>query len=101
MLARSGNDTFAGRQLFDDALGRMQKNDPVSTEAIRSQFAYWDDIAVVHNGVRTVSGGHGFAGIEGDADLAAGAGAGTGVDMRFETEFKSAEEYRKEYDLVV
>ena len=58
------NDTFGwGVVLSDDALGRMQKNDPVSTEAIRSQFAYWDDIAVVHNGVRTVSGGHGFAGI--------------------------------------
>ena len=58
------NDTFGwGVVLSDDALGRMQKNDPVSTEAIRSQFAYWDDIAVIHDGVRTVSGGHGFAGI--------------------------------------
>ena len=58
------NDTFGwGVVLSDDALTRMQKNDPKSTEAIRSHFAYWDDIAVVHNGVRNVSGGHGFAGI--------------------------------------
>ena len=58
------NDTFGwGVVLSDDALGRMQKNDPVSAEAIRASFAYWDDIAVVHDGVRTVSGGHGFAGI--------------------------------------
>ena len=57
------NDTFGwGVVLSDDALSRMQKNDPKSTDAIRSHFAYWDDIAVVHNGQRTVSGGHGFAG---------------------------------------
>lgn len=98
------NDTFGwGVVLSDDALGRMQKNDPVSTEAIRSQFAYWDDIAVVHNGVRTVSGGHGFAGIGRKAMLILlqARARELGVDMRFETEFKSAEEYRKEYDLVV
>ena len=70
------NDTFGwGVVLSDDALGRMQKNDPVSTEAIRSQFSYWDDIATVHNGVRNVSGGHGFAGI-GRKDTVITAGAG-------------------------
>ncbi len=98
------NDTFGwGVVLSDDALGRMQKNDPVSTEAIRSQFAYWDDIAVVHDGVRTVSGGHGFAGIGRKAMLVLlqARARELGVDMRFETEFRSAEEYRKDYDLVV
>ncbi|OYU40242.1 MAG: oxidoreductase [Pseudorhodobacter sp. PARRP1] len=98
------NDTFGwGVVLSDDALGRMQKNDPVSTDAIRSQFAYWDDIAVVHNGVRTVSGGHGFAGIGRKAllILLQARARELGVDLRFETEFKSAEEYRREYDLVV
>ena len=58
------NDTFGwGVVLSDDALGRMQKNDPKSTDAIRSKFAYWDDIAVVRGTERPVSGGHGFAGI--------------------------------------
>ena len=58
------NDTFGwGVVLSDDALGRMQKNDPKSTDAIRSKFAYWDDIAVVRGTERSVSGGHGFAGI--------------------------------------
>ena len=58
------NDTFGwGVVLSDDALSRMQKNDTTSTNAIRGNFAYWDDIAVVHRGKRTVSGGHGFAGI--------------------------------------
>ena len=98
------NDTFGwGVVLSDDALGRMQNNDPVSTEAIRSHFAYWDDIAVVHDGVRTVSGGHGFAGIgrKQMLTLLQERARELGVDLRFETAFKSAEDYRKEYDLVV
>jgi anthraniloyl-CoA monooxygenase len=98
------NDTFGwGVVLSDDALEQMQKNDPKSTEAIRSHFAYWDDIAVVHKGVRTVSGGHGFAGIgrKQMLILLQQRARELGVEMRFETEFKSAEEYRRDYDLVV
>ena len=98
------NDTFGwGVVLSDDALSRMQKNDPQSTQAIRDHFAYWDDIAVVHDGARTVSGGHGFAGIGRKAMLVLlqARARELGVDMRFETEFKSAEEYRKDYDIVV
>lgn len=98
------NDTFGwGVVLSDDALGKMERNDPESTASIRDNFAYWDDIAVIHGGVRTVSGGHGFAGIgrmkmllllqERAREL--------GVNMQFETEFTSAEAYRSDYDLVV
>lgn len=98
------NDTFGwGVVLSDDALGRMQKNDPQSTEAIRSNFAYWDDIAVIHDGVRTVSGGHGFAGIGRKTMLVLlqARARELGVDLQFETEFRTAEDYRKDYDLVV
>ena len=98
------NDTFGwGVVLSDEALAGMQKNDPTSTEAIRANFAYWDDLAVIHDGVRTVSGGHGFAGIGRRALLVLlqARARELGVDLRFETEFKSAEEYRKDYDLVV
>ncbi|NBZ86363.1 bifunctional salicylyl-CoA 5-hydroxylase/oxidoreductase [Stagnihabitans tardus] len=98
------NDTFGwGVVLSDDALSRMTKNDPVSAQAIRDHFAYWDDIAVVHDGVRTVSGGHGFAGIgrKQMLILLQARARELGVDMRFETEFKSAEDYRRDYDLVV
>jgi anthraniloyl-CoA monooxygenase len=98
------NDTFGwGVVLSDDALARMQKNDPKSTDAIRSHFAYWDDIAVVHDGHRTVSGGHGFAGIGRKQMLVLlqERARELGVDLRFETEFKSADDYRKDYDLVV
>ncbi|EKE43182.1 hypothetical protein OCGS_2773 [Oceaniovalibus guishaninsula JLT2003] len=97
-------DTFGwGVVLSDDALGRMQTNDPVSTEAIRASFSYWDDIAVVKDGVRTVSGGHGFAGIgrKRMLTLLQDRAAELGVDLRFETEFDSTEAYRRDHDLVV
>ena len=98
------NDTFGwGVVLSDDALDQMQENDPQSTEAIRNCFAYWDDIAVEHNGDRTVSGGHGFAGIgrKQMLILLQARARELGVNMQFETIFKSAEEYRKDYDIVV
>jgi len=98
------NDTFGwGVVLSDDALSKMQVNDPKSTDAIRDHFAYWDDIAVVHGGVRTVSGGHGFAGIgrKQMLILLQERARELGVDMRFETEFESAESYRLEYHVVV
>jgi anthraniloyl-CoA monooxygenase len=98
------NDTFGwGVVLSDDALGNLEANDPVSAATIRANFAYWDDIAVVHDGHRTVSGGHGFAGIgrmklltimqERAREL--------GVDLRFETEVGPVEDYARDYDLVV
>jgi anthraniloyl-CoA monooxygenase len=98
------DDTFGwGVVLSDDAMARMKKNDPQSYQAIKGSFAYWDDIAVVHKGERQVSGGHGFAGIgrmrmlmilqERAREL--------GVNLMFQTEFKTAEEYRRDYDLVV
>jgi anthraniloyl-CoA monooxygenase len=98
------NDTFGwGVVLSDDALSKMQVNDPKSTDAIRDHFAYWDDIAVVHQGVRTVSGGHGFAGIgrKQMLILLQERARELGVDLRFETEFDSAESYRQDYDVVV
>ena len=98
------NDTFGwGVVLSDDALERMQRNDPKSTQAIRDHFIYWDDIAVIREGRRDVSGGHGFAGIGRKQMLVLlqERARELGVEMRFETEFGSAEDYRKDYDLVV
>ena len=98
------NDTFGwGVVLSDDALDNMVENDPVSAAAIREEFAYWDDIAVHHKGHRTVSGGHGFAGIGRMQMLTIlqARARELGVDMRFENEFKSASEYKEDYDLVV
>ncbi len=98
------DDTFGwGVVLSDDALERMVKNDPVSASAIRDNFAYWDDIAVHHKGQRTVSGGHGFAGIgrKQMLILLQARARELGVNMQFETEFKSAAHYKEDYDLVV
>ncbi len=98
------NDTFGwGVVLSDEALERMQENDPKSTDAIRDHFIYWDDIAVEHKGRRTVSTGHGFAGIgrRQMLILLQQRARELGVEMRFETRFDSAESYRRDYDLVV
>ncbi|UWR94955.1 bifunctional salicylyl-CoA 5-hydroxylase/oxidoreductase [Phaeobacter inhibens] len=98
------DDTFGwGVVLSDDALENLTTNDPVSAGQIRDKFAYWDDIAVVHGGVRTVSGGHGFAGIGRKAMLVIlqERARELGVDLQFETEVGPAASYQAEYDLVV
>ena len=58
------DDTFGwGVVLSAETLDNLTANDPVSATWIKRHFAYWDDIAVIHGGVRTVSTGHGFCGI--------------------------------------
>ncbi|WP_028670572.1 bifunctional salicylyl-CoA 5-hydroxylase/oxidoreductase [Saccharospirillum impatiens] len=98
------DDTFGwGVVLSDETLDNLAQNDPVSAERIREHFAYWDDIAVVHNGVRTTSTGHGFCGIgrmqllillqERAREL--------GITLLFETPFDDIDAYVRDYDLVV
>ena len=98
------DDTFGwGVVLSDETLDNLAENDAKSAAAIREHFAYWDDIAVIHKGVRTVSTGHGFCGIgrmrlllllqERAREL--------GVDLRFQTDVDSAENLMGEYDLVI
>ena len=58
------DDTFGwGVVLSEETLGNLAANDRASAEAIRADFAYWDDIAVVRGENRIVSTGHGFCGI--------------------------------------
>lgn len=98
------DDTFGwGVVLSDETLDNLKDNDPVSADTIKEHFAYWDDIAVHHNGQKMLSTGHGFCGIgrkqlliilqERAREL--------GVDLRFETEVQSAASYAAEYDIVV
>ena len=48
------DDTFGwGVVLSAETLDNLTRNDPVSAVWIRRYFAYWDDIAVIHKGVRT------------------------------------------------
>ncbi len=100
------DDTFGwGVVLSDETLDNLKENDPVSSERIREHFAYWDDIAVVHDGVRTVSTGHGFCGLGRHKMLLLlqERARELGVDMRFEQEFEDGdiERFMQEYDLVV
>ncbi len=98
------DDTFGwGVVLSDETLDNLAANDAKSAAAIREHFAYWDDIAVVHKGVRTLSTGHGFCGIgrmrlllllqERAREL--------GVALRFETEADDHAALMASYDLVV
>lgn len=98
------DDTFGwGVVLSDDALDNLSQNDPESAQAIKESFAYWDDIAVVQEGVRTVSQGHGFAGIGRKRMLLIlqERARALGVDLQFETRTKPASAYQKDYDVVV
>ncbi len=105
VIERNAEDnTFGwGVVLSDDALASLERNDPVSAATIREHFAYWDDIALVHQGRRTVSTGHGFAGIGRMTLLQTliGRARELGVDLRFETPIGSVEECRSDYDVVV
>ncbi len=98
------DDTFGwGVVLSDETLDNLAENDPKSAAAIREHFAYWDDIAVIHKGVRTVSTGHGFCGIgrkqlltllqERAGELA--------IDIRFQTEIPDPRPLMESHDLVI
>ncbi|MEE4120840.1 MAG: bifunctional salicylyl-CoA 5-hydroxylase/oxidoreductase [Paracoccaceae bacterium] len=98
------DDTFGwGVVLSDETLQNLAQNDARSAEMIHAHFAYWDDIAVHHGGVRTVSTGHGFCGIGRKKllELLQERARELGVDMRFETEVDDIERLMAENDLVV
>ncbi|MBL4740163.1 MAG: bifunctional salicylyl-CoA 5-hydroxylase/oxidoreductase [Sneathiella sp.] len=98
------DDTFGwGVVLSDETLDNLHDNDPISAAAIREHFAYWDDIAVVHNGVRTLSTGHGFCGIGRKKllTLLQARAIELGVELQFETEAGPIDHYMANYDLVI
>jgi anthraniloyl-CoA monooxygenase len=97
------DDTFGwGVVLSEDTLANLDANDPVSAQAIRSSFVYWDDIAVHYRGAVMRSGGHGFSGIGRQRllNILQQRARELGVDLRFETEAQGLEAY-KDYDLIV
>ncbi len=98
------DDTFGwGVVLSDETLDNLQLNDPVSAERIREHFAYWDDIAVHHQGVKTVSSGHGFCGIGRKQLLLLlqDRAKELGVTLIFERDIDDIDALMAEYDLVV
>jgi anthraniloyl-CoA monooxygenase len=98
------DDTFGwGVVLSDETLTNLAANDAASAAAIRSHFAYWDDIAVHFKGTKTVSTGHGFCGIGRKQLLLLlqARARDLGVELRFETNVENICKYAEEYDLVV
>ena len=98
------DDTFGWGVVFsDEALDNLAANDAVSAEAIRRNFAYWDNIAVHFRGRCIVSTGHGFCGIGRKQLLLLlqQRARELNVNLRFETEIDRAAEFSRSHDLVV
>ena len=97
-------DTFGwGVVLSDETLDNLENNDPVSAKDIRKNFAYWDDIALHHQGKKTLSTGHGFCGIGRHKLLLIlqKRAIELGINLNFETEAEAAANYMEKYDIVV
>lgn len=98
------NDTFGwGVVLSDETLSNLENNDTVSAKYIRENFAYWDDIALHHQGKKMLSTGHGFCGIGRKKLLIIlqKRALELGIKLNFESEAETAASYMKQYDLVV
>jgi anthraniloyl-CoA monooxygenase len=96
------DDTFGfGVVLSDETLGGIEHADPVVYEAMQSDFVRWDDIDIVHRGVRHTSGGHGFAalGRKRLLEILHSRCRALGVDLRFRTEAPSG--LSQSHDLVI
>ncbi|MFE6890975.1 bifunctional salicylyl-CoA 5-hydroxylase/oxidoreductase [Streptomyces sp. NPDC057694] len=98
------HDTFGfGVVLSDETLGGIEHADPVVYTALRDEFVRWDDIDIVHRGVRHTSGGHGFAalGRRRLLEILQSRCRQLGVELRFRTQAPPLDRLRAEYDLVV
>ncbi|MBL8581789.1 MAG: bifunctional salicylyl-CoA 5-hydroxylase/oxidoreductase, partial [Rhizobiaceae bacterium] len=98
------DDTFGwGVVLSAETLDNLNANDPVSATWIKRHFAYWDDIAVIHDGVRIVSTGHGFCGIGRKRllELLQRRARSLDIELKFQSEFDDPRPFMETHDLVV
>jgi anthraniloyl-CoA monooxygenase len=98
------DDTFGWGVVFSDqTVENLMANDPVSGEAIRDEFAHWDDIEVHIHGATIRSSGHGFIGIGRKRLLAIlqNRARGLGVHLHFEHEASPRLEDWAAFDLVI
>ncbi|MGC3000552.1 bifunctional salicylyl-CoA 5-hydroxylase/oxidoreductase [Streptomyces sp. G35A] len=98
------DDTFGfGVVLSDETLGGIEHADPVVHAALRRDFVRWDDIDIVHRGVRHTSGGHGFAALGRRRLLRIlhERCRSLGVELRFRTEAPDPARLAETHDLVV
>ncbi|MEA5358835.1 bifunctional salicylyl-CoA 5-hydroxylase/oxidoreductase [Amycolatopsis sp., V23-08] len=95
------DDTFGFGVVFsDETLGGIEHADAAVHEAMRAEFARWDDIDVHYRGTVTTSGGHGFAAMSRKRLLGIlqNRCAELGVELRFREE---APADLSGYDLVI
>ncbi|MEU9136844.1 bifunctional salicylyl-CoA 5-hydroxylase/oxidoreductase [Streptomyces sp. NPDC048404] len=100
----AADDTFGfGVVLSDETLGGIEHADPVVYAALQAEFVRWDDIDIVHRGVRHTSGGHGFAalGRRRLLEILHERCRSLGVDLRFSAEAPPVDELMATHDLVV
>jgi anthraniloyl-CoA monooxygenase len=98
------DDTFGfGVVLSDETLGGIEHADPVVYESMQADFVRWDDIDIVHRGVRHTSGGHGFAalGRRRLLEILHDRCRSLGVELRFHTEAPYPAWLAETYDLVI
>jgi anthraniloyl-CoA monooxygenase len=90
-----------GVVLSDETLGGIEHADPQVYDALQRHFTRWDDIDIVHRGVRHTSGGHGFAalGRKRLLDILHTRCRELGVDLRFRAE--APEDLPHTHDLVI
>ncbi|MEH0575022.1 bifunctional salicylyl-CoA 5-hydroxylase/oxidoreductase [Streptomyces sp. B21-108] len=98
------DDTFGfGVVLSDETLGGIEHADPQVYTALQRDFIRWDDIDIVHRGIRHTSRGHGFAalGRKRLLQILHERCRFLGVDLRFRTEAPHPARLTQEYDLVI
>ncbi|HEV7975194.1 bifunctional salicylyl-CoA 5-hydroxylase/oxidoreductase [Amycolatopsis sp.] len=100
----SPDDTFGFGVVFsDETLGGIEHADTGIFDAMRHEFARWDDIDVHYRGTTFTSGGHGFAAMSRKRllNILQERCAELGVDVRFRTEAPDVAVLSAEYDLVI
>ncbi|GAB1338388.1 bifunctional salicylyl-CoA 5-hydroxylase/oxidoreductase [Streptomyces sp. E-15] len=98
------DETFGfGVVLSDETLGGIEHADPAVHAALRRDFVRWDDIDIVHRGVRHRSGGHGFAALGRHRllEILHDRCRSLGVELRFSTEAPDAGRLAADHDLVI
>jgi len=98
------DDTFGWGVVFsEETLSHFGEADRESYDAIRGAFSYWDDIETHYGGTCVTSTGHGFCGMSRKRllNILQDRCRALGVELTFEREVKSAEEFRRSADLVV
>ncbi len=98
------DDTFGWGVVFsEETLSHFGDADRESYDAIRAAFAYWDDIETYYGGTCVTSTGHGFCGMSRKRllNILQERCRALGVGLEFQRDVKSAEDVRRDADLVL